>query len=459
MKLLFVTGRLAEPALRQVLANLALPSGLEPEVLVLPISVAALMTTRWVARHLSPLTGVARVVVPGHCRGELGLISEAAGVEVERGPVDLRDLPRHFGAGADDLKGYGDFDIQILAEINHATHRPLAESLAIAEHYREAGADLIDVGCTPGEPTVPVGTVVSALKERGLRVSVDSFESQVVREAVSAGAELVLSVNKDNLERAADWGVEVVVVPDEPGSLVGLEDSMAYLDARRIPYRLDPVLDPIAFGFAESLGRYLEVRRRFPEAPMMMGIGNLTELTDVDSAGINMLLISFCQELGIRSVLTTEVINWARTSVREIDLARRLSHFSVTRKRLPKHVDTRLLTLRDARLARFGPEALSALAARVKDENWRIFAEDGTLIAINGRHELRSTDPFELFDAMGVSEPSHAFYLGYELMKAKTALDLSKNYRQDQALDWGYLTREEVSHMARRRRREGEDTP
>ncbi len=36
---------------------------------------------------------------------------------------------------------------------------------------------------------------------------------------------------------------------------------------------------------------------------MMMGIGNITELTDVDSAGINMLMLGICQELRIESVL------------------------------------------------------------------------------------------------------------------------------------------------------------
>ena len=35
-------------------------------------------------------------------------------------------------------------------------------------------------------------------------------------------------------------------------------------------------------------------------------------------------------------------------------------------------------------------------------------------------------------------------------MKAKTALTLSKSYRQDQALEWGFLTEPEVSHRARR---------
>ncbi len=66
------------------------------------------------------------------------------------------------------------------------------------------------------------------------------------------------------------------------------------------------------------------------------------------------------------------------------------------------------------------------------------------------QHLLRDTDPFRLFDQMGVSDPSHAFYLGYEMMKARTALTLSKTYRQDQALEWGFLTLPEASRIARR---------
>ena len=37
----------------------------------------------------------------------------------------------------------------------------------------------------------------------------------------------------------------------------------------------------------------------------------------------------------------------------------------------------------------------------------------------------------------------------YELAKAVTALTLDKEYRQDEALDWGFLTRHETSHRAR----------
>src|SRR5437762_7418501 len=51
-RVLFVTGKLAEPALRRLLADLAPRAGFEPVVAVLPITVAALTTTPWVARHL-----------------------------------------------------------------------------------------------------------------------------------------------------------------------------------------------------------------------------------------------------------------------------------------------------------------------------------------------------------------------------------------------------------------------
>jgi dihydropteroate synthase-like protein len=461
MKILFVTGRLAEPALRQVVASVAPQAGFEAEVAVLPISVAALMTPQWVARHLGPAEteGVDSVLLPGHCRGDLGEVERAAGAPVQRGPEDLRDLPRFFGGADERLKGYGAYSVEILAEINHAPRLSRGDLVAAAERFRDEGADVIDLGGVPGERWREVGHAVEDLRGRGLRVSIDSFDPGEVADAVAAGAELVLSVNASNREAAASWGAEVVVIPDQPGTLDGLAETSAFLRERGVRYRIDPVLDPIGFGFAASLGRYLEARRAFPDDPLMMGVGNLTELTDVDSAGVNTILLGFCQEVGVTSVLTTEVINWASTSVREIDLARRLMHHAVTRKTLPKHVEPGLVALRDPKVSRFGPEALAEIAARIKDGNWRIFAEDGEIVAMNNRHLLRDRDPFLLFEKMGVTDPSHAFYLGHEMMKARTALTLRKNYRQDQALDWGYLTEPEESHMERKKRRGSEERP
>src|SRR3954454_2780677 len=102
----------------------------------------------------------------------------------------------------------------------------------------------------------------------------------------------------------------------------------------------------------------------------MMGVGNLSELTDVASAGVNVVLAGICQEIGIRSVLTTEVINWARSSVRELDLARRLVAYAARHKMLPKRLEPNLVLLRDPKLRRHGPELLAELAGQIRDRNF-----------------------------------------------------------------------------------------
>ncbi len=379
------------------------------------------------------------------------ILENARGASVELGPEDLRDLPRHFGQATASSQGYGAYDIEILAEINHVPRLPREVLISQAEKFVRDGADIIDLGCDPGTPWKGIGDAVEALRERGFRVSIDSFDMAEVSLAVAAGAELVLSVNATNREHSVDWGVEVVAIPDQPGMLEGLEQTVDFLVDRGVRFRIDPVLEPIGFGFAASLGRYLEVRRRYPDAAIMMGTGNLTELTDVDSAGVNTLLAGICQELAIRSVLTTAVINWARSSIRELDLARRLVHQAVVRRTLPKHIESRLIMLRDVKVEPFGLANLMELQRRIRDPNWRIFAENGLIYALNNKELLSDPDPFELFDRMKVADPAHAFYVGYELMKAKTALTLGKNYRQDQALQWGFLTEPEESHLERRK--------
>ncbi|MFZ4734025.1 MAG: DUF6513 domain-containing protein, partial [Pirellulales bacterium] len=138
----FVTGRLAEPSLRRVLADLAPRIGFDYSVDVLNITVAALMTTPWIARRLSVPPGTDRVVIPGSASGPLEPVREATGVPVERGPADLRRLDEWFGAARSDLDGYGAHDIEILAEINHAPRLAPADLLATARRLAADGADI-----------------------------------------------------------------------------------------------------------------------------------------------------------------------------------------------------------------------------------------------------------------------------------------------------------------------------
>ncbi|HVA47017.1 MAG TPA: DUF6513 domain-containing protein [Pirellulales bacterium] len=453
-KIHFVTGRLAEHSLRNVLAELAPRAGFDYTIEVLGITVAALLTCPWVARRLHVPAGASRVVLPGYCSGDLAVVAQAAGVPVERGPKDLRELPQWFGRQP--VADYGEYSIEILAEINHAPQLRREELLQQAAELAAAGADMIDVGCNPGTTWSGVGEAVKALRDAGHRVSIDSMNPDEIAAAVKAGAELVLSVNGTNREFARDWACEVVVVPDVPQTLAGLDETVELLAASGVPLRIDPVIEPIGFGFARSLGRYLAVRDRYPDAEMMMGVGNLTELTDADSAAVNVVLLGFCQEVGIRSVLTTQVINWARTSVRECDLARRLAHYAVTHRSLPKHVEPRLVMLRDPQLLPYGDGELERLGERIKDQNVRIFAEAGALHVLAAGLHLAGDDPFVLFDELRASgrghlDLGHAFYLGYEMAKAVTARTLGKQYRQDEALAWGFLTQPEQSHRGRKR--------
>jgi dihydropteroate synthase-like protein len=441
---LFVTGRLAEPALRRVLSEMAPPFAYD--VAVLGITVAALMTTAWIARNLDQPGQVPEgsdlVLIPGLCEGDTQIIGERVGVPVEKGPKDLREIPRHFGRALA-AREYGAWDIEIVAEINNAPRLTRDALRRDAAYFHESGADVIDVGCTPGLAFPSLGDVVRELTEAGMRVSVDTFDAGEIRTAVAAGAGLVLSVNGSNIEVARDLagtGARVVVVPDLGGTLDTLEPSLDKLARWGVPCLIDPILEPIGFGFMASLERYAEVRRRYPAAEMLMGIGNLTELTAADSTGVNAMLIAVCQELGVRAVLTTEVIPWARGAVREIDVARRLMHYAVTQRTIPKAVDERLVTVKDPVVLTFTQEELRALQARLTDPNFRIFADREGITVLNNERFVRGTDIQQIFAQLDVREASHAFYLGKELARASLAMTLGKTYRQEGALSWGYLT-------------------
>ena len=469
-RILFVTGRLAELPLRDVLSGASGGTAWSWDVAVLGVSVAALLHTDLVARRLDPPDGFDRVVLPGWCQGDLETLGRTLGMPVDRGPKDLYDLPEYLGGAGRRRESLKTYSIEILAEINHASRLGDDELLSEAQRLVDSGADVIDLGMVPGEAWPGVENATRRLVEAGFRVSIDSFDRSEVESALSGGAELVLSCDPSNVDwlspLAAASGASVVAIPTMPAGLESLGPVLDRLTDDGVDFRVDPILEPIGLGFASSLERFFEARRRWPRAAMMMGTGNVTELTEVDSAGVNMILAAICQELRVGSVLTTEVINWCRSSVMELDLARRLLHHSLERGVLPKHVDSSLVMLRDPSVRGEEAGTLEQLAAGLTDPNFRIFVEHrdrrgGVLHVMNRDGHWQHTDPYELFDTVlaetGLELSSqHAFYLGYELAKARTALTLGKRYVQDEALNWGRLTEQEISAVHRRRLGEGQ---
>ncbi len=456
----FVTGKLAEPLVRKVVERLSQEHHFAYSIQVLPITVAALMTAKWLVRHVRVPSHCKTLIVPGYVADDVQWIGEQLGVSTISGPKDVHELPILFGGKMTKERELDSFNIRIMAEVNHVPRLTLDELRSLAKEYVSAGADWIDLGMTPGQTWLGVGEAVRALIDDGWNISIDSFNADEVEAAVQAGAKMVLSVHRGTLDRAADWNAELVLVP-EPGRdwKKSLMESVEVLSARQQAFRMDPILEPIGCRFTASLQRYWETRQLFPDAPMLMGIGNLTELSDVDSAGVNFLLLGICEELQIDHVLTTQVIPWAQSSIRECDIARRLVHYAVQQEVPPKRLDNRLVMLRDPKLSQIDSDWLAQLAGNIKDHNFRIFVAANEIHLIGPNLHLNGTDPFALMAELISSEQgktidsSHAFYLGFELHKALTALTLGKQYTQDESLRWGMLTREERHHRLPRGKR------
>jgi dihydropteroate synthase-like protein len=436
---LFVTGKLAADALSDTLE--AMEPDFEYEIEVLGISVAALMDAGWIARHMHDARGCDQAMISGWVQGDTSVIERTLGIPVTLGPKDLKDIPVYFGRERV-LAGYGDYDVQILGEIVEAYRMPWEELLARAEYYRASGADIIDLGCPVGmEQGFPgVGEVVARLKQRGFVVSLDTFHRETILRADEAGLDILLSVNSVNMELAQSLQCKVVVIPDFDQGLDALERNIAQLEAWGVPYIIDPILNPISFGFTDSIHRFYLTRQRHPEAEMLMGLGNLTELTDADSTGINAVMAGIVTELGIDYVLTTEVISWARGAVREFDLARKLMYYSHSNSVLPKHVDDGLITVKDPPHEPYTEAELRHIQEKVRDSNFRIFANDEYVYVFNNNVFIKGTHPQQIFDRLGVGDAAHGFYLGRELERAALAVQLGKKYTQEVPLRWGYLS-------------------
>jgi dihydropteroate synthase len=171
---------------------------------------------------------------------------------------------------------------------------------------------------------------------------------------------------------------------------------------------------------------------------MLMGTGNLTELTDADSGGITAALLGVCSELLIRNVLVVQVSPHTRRTIQEHDAARRMMFSAREDRSLPQDYGGALVQLHDRAPFPSAPQDIAELAAQVRDANFRIeTAEDGIHVYNRDGHYV-AQDAFSLFPKLGLERDApHAFYLGAELMKAEIAWRLGKRYVQDEPLAWG----------------------
>jgi dihydropteroate synthase-like protein len=434
-RILFLTGHLARARLEKVLS--ANDLDFEWSIADIGVKVAALMTEAIIARRLARPVDAERVILPGRCRADLARLTAEFGVPFERGPDELKDLPTYFGkrgCGLDLTR----HDMRIFAEIVDASALSIDAIIARAASMRASGADVIDLGCLPATPFSHLEDAVRELKARGFRVSVDSAEADELLRGGRAGADFLLSLTEHTLDIAVETGTVPVLIPAAHGDMTSLLRAADAAERRGIKAILDPVIDPVHFGFMASLSRYAELRHKLPDADLLMGTGNLTELTDADTSGVTAMLLGICSELRVRNLLVVQVSPHTRRTIQEHDAARRIMFAARADASLPQDYSAALLQVHDRKPFPNTPREIAEVAGQVTDSNFRIeIAEDGIHVYNRHGHHVER-DALALFAKLDVErDGAHAFYLGAELMKAEIAWLLGKRYAQDEPLHWG----------------------
>ncbi len=514
MKVLLVTGNLAEGIIKQF----AKQSNVETKVLALKVPVAAFLTPQTISQALqqTSLNGFDMVLVPGLMRGDAAEISKAVGVAAFKGPKYAADLPTVLDLLGEvtlstvtpackllrekikqkaleelakveenreqllknpanmlikDLAVGKDFPMRVLAEVVDAALMPNEEIQRLARKYVQNGADLIDVGMVAGESRpVDAARVVKAVKDAvNVPVSIDTLDPTEIKAAVSAGADLILSVDAGNLEAVAPFiqKAAVVAIPTNqrqgffpksaPERVALLEEIVTKAKKLGVTKILgDLILEPS--NILESFVAYREFARRNPEVPIFVGVSNVTELMDADSVGVNALLARLSAEVDACMLLATEKSNKAKGTIAEEVTACKMMFLAKRRGSVPKDLGITLLVLKDKH-NREEPynrelEVQAPVIEATENEGQLLLDTKGAFrIAVDRQQEAivavhyasldmekpdavikgKSAEAVykQIVERELISKVDHAAYVGCELAKAEIALRTGKEYLQD----------------------------
>src|SRR2546430_2602201 len=199
-------------------------------------------------------------------RGARGETPEQFDTPAEKGPADLKRLPAFFGQ-ADARSRYGPRDIRVFAEINNVPHLDHERIVQRASYYRDAGADVIDLGLSLDRTWLEEGPeVIADLKAPGFTLSIDPLAPDEILMADAAGVDSVLSLPGHNRHVARQLRATPVLIPDTPDDLDSLDATIAHLRELGKPFLADPIIEPIGPRLAPRPRRHPHGRRRHPAA-------------------------------------------------------------------------------------------------------------------------------------------------------------------------------------------------
>ena len=437
--LIFLTGKLAKISLGKVLSDISSQHNFTYEVMDMGVNVAALATIDIIMKKVDSavMQEATKIVIPGRCRGDIEELSRYFKKICVRGPEELKDIPSFLGLQGKDLD-LSKYDTNIIGEITEAPNMKIEQIIQQAKRYKEDGADIIDIGCLPSTKFPHLTDSIKELKRLGYMVSVDSLNTDDLINGSKAGADFLLSLQEETIWVMNEVDSIPVIIPDHPREEKKFFKLIEQLIKKGKPFIADSILEPINFGFTDSLVRYQNLRKKFPDIEIMIGIGNITELTHADTAGMNAILFGIASELDINYALCTQVSEHCNKAIIEGNFARRIMHTTKQYNMPPKDISNKLLNLHERKPFPYSTEELKEMWGNVKDKNYRIYVNTDGIHVFNNKNFYTEKDATELYQYLDIkNDDGHAYYLGMELAKAQIAFQLGKRYDQDEMLKWG----------------------
>jgi dihydropteroate synthase-like protein len=356
-----------------------------------------------------------------------------------------------------------DFPMRVLAEIANAPILTDSELLARAQYFVRSGADMVDIGMVAGETLDErIPDMVKMLKDNlDVAVSIDTLNPVEIKSAVESGVDMVLSLDHGNCEEVIpyleDKNIPAVILPTDfsknwvPETVDDRVKSIEELRKKcnKIDVLADLILDPInSSSIVDSILACHKFKEKNRE-PVFFGVGNVTELLDSDSVGVNALLGGIAMELGASVLFTPEESGKTIGSVKELSITSDMMFLAKNIGSIPKDLGINMVLFKDKRKPQPIIESIDVPIVDA-EENYRfkhdpagsfkIMVEDEQIKAVHYlkmepqimiRGETAKAVYDEILKRGLISRMEHATYLGSELERAEIASKVGKNYIQD----------------------------
>ncbi|AEK20604.1 dihydropteroate synthase-like protein [Methanococcus maripaludis] len=365
------------------------------------------------------------------------------------------------------LKVGNAYPMRVLGEIVHVPWLSKKELEEKVNYYVESGADMIDLGMVSNEDySKDLKQIIKTVRDiTDKPVSVDTLNTKELIEAINLDVDMILSVDSGNFDELLPHlkeknTVSVVLptnyktneVPENISEKIqNMEKILEKFKENELTAVADPILEPInnsGCNFTESVIACYEFKKR-NNIPMFFGIGNVTELFDVDSNGVNASIAAIGQEIGGNILFTPEASQKCKFSIKELKTASKMLFLAKMRNSLPKDVGYDLINYKDKKFdEEFDLEDVKIIEAV---ENEKQLLDRGSFkIRVDRRNKeiiatyyiknqpkliIKGNTPKKIYETALrenlITKMDHAAYFGKELRNAELALKLGKKYNQD----------------------------